>query len=177
LAAFSYLQWTSLNQSRRTPQPAAGFSTNASVVKETPEISAPAPKQAATVPIQSSPPASGGPERISEAFKNSVSREVDGTDRVAHASPSTGPDELASGEELLDGRNGMRDSAHAAQLLWKAVSRQNPKAALALAELYARGDGVAKDCDQARLLLVAAAKKGLSAAGTRLRRLEANGCQ
>jgi len=46
-----------------------------------------------------------------------------------------------------------------------------------LAELYARGDGVAKSCDQARLLLVAAAKKGAPSAGLRLRNLESNGCQ
>jgi TPR repeat protein len=61
--------------------------------------------------------------------------------------------------------------------LWKAVGKQNPGAALMLAELYARGDGVPKSCDQARLLLVAAAKKGTPNADLRLRDLESNGCQ
>jgi len=88
-----------------------------------------------------------------------------------------GADELAAAQRYLEGKNGPRDSSQAAKWLWKAVGKQNPGAALMLAELYARGDGVAKSCDQARLLLVAAAKKGAPSAGLRLRNLESNGCQ
>ena len=50
-------------------------------------------------------------------------------------------------------------------------------ATLLLADLYMRGNGVSKNCDQARLLLVAAAKKGDSAAGDKLRQFESSGCQ
>jgi hypothetical protein len=39
-----------------------------------------------------------------------------------------------------------------------------------------RGDGVSKSCDQARLLLDAAARKGARAAAERLRNLPAFGC-
>jgi len=46
-----------------------------------------------------------------------------------------------------------------------------------LADLYERGDGIPKRCDQAEVLLVAAAKKGSTAAANRLRELQASGCK
>ena len=55
---------------------------------------------------------------------------------------------------------GARDASEAAKLLWKAVGKQNPTAAILLSGLYARGDGVTRNCDQARLLLLAATKHG-----------------
>ena len=64
---------------------------------------------------------------------------------------------------------GARDSAEAAKLLWKAVRQENTTAAVLLSELYARGDGVPQSCDQARLLLVAAAKRGAPQAAEQLR--------
>ena len=42
--------------------------------------------------------------------------------------------------------------------------------------LYIRGDGVPKNCDQARLLLTAVAKRGVNEAATKLRTLDSNGC-
>jgi hypothetical protein len=90
----------------------------------------------------------------------------------------SGAEELAMAEKYLSGRAGMtRDSGQAAQWLWKAVRKSNLEAMLALSDLYLRGDGVAKSCDQARLLLDAAARKGDRAAAERLRNLQAFGCQ
>jgi len=177
LAAFGYLQWASLRQSKGTPQAATGSSTNPPVIKQPLDASALKPKQAATVPVQTSPSASAGPERRSGRVENSASRDMTARSVAANEVQTTAPDEVGAAQELLDGRNGVKDSSRAAQLLWKAVGRQNPRAALTLAELYARGDGVPKSCDQARLLLIAAAKKGLAEAGTRLRSLESDGCQ
>ena len=69
------------------------------------------------------------------------------------------------------------DPAASARWLWKAVGKDNPRAALLLADLYAQGDGVSKSCDQARVLLGVAVGKGVSEAGPRLRNLETNGCR
>jgi TPR repeat protein len=81
-------------------------------------------------------------------------------------------------EKYLNGTSGApRDSREAAQWLWKAVRKQNLAATMALSDLYLRGDGVTKSCDQARLLLDAAARKGSAGAGERLRNLQAFGCQ
>ena len=86
--------------------------------------------------------------------------------------------ELATAEKYLNGApGGTRDSAEAAQWLWKAVGKRNLEATLALSDLYVRGDGVPKSCDQARLLLDAAARKGAKAAAERLRNLQASGCE
>ncbi len=96
----------------------------------------------------------------------------------AAAAGQGGAGELAIAEEYLNGTSGMtRDSGEAAQWLWKAVSKRNVEATLALSDLYSRGDGVPKSCDQARLLLDAAARKGSPAAAEQLRKLEASNCQ
>jgi hypothetical protein len=93
------------------------------------------------------------------------------------AADSSGAEELAWAERYLNGTQGMpRDSREAAQWLWKAVGKGNAAATITLSDLYMRGDGVSKSCDQARLLLDAAARKGARAAAERLRNLPAFGC-
>jgi len=95
----------------------------------------------------------------------------------AIAAEPSGAEELATAEKYLRGNQGMpRDSAEAAQWLWKSVGKGNLAATIALSDLYLRGEGVPKSCDQARLLLDAAARKGASAAAEQLRNLQAFGC-
>ncbi len=97
--------------------------------------------------------------------------------RRASEATESGAQELLFAKRYLEGKDGPRDSVEAAKWLWRAVAKQNREAGLLLADLYMRGDGVAKSCDQARLLLVAAAKKGVGEAAGRLRSLETSGCQ
>ena len=85
--------------------------------------------------------------------------------------------DLRLAERYLSGSMGTRDSSEAAKLLWKAVRKENPTATILLSDLYAHGDGVPKSCDQARLLLIAAAKHGAPQAADRLRELELRGCR
>lgn len=97
---------------------------------------------------------------------------------AAIASASTGTEELATAENYLNGAQGRgRDAREAAQWLWKSVSKGNAAATMVLSDLYLRGDGVPKSCDQARLLLNAAARKGSASAADRLRNLQTFGCQ
>jgi len=93
----------------------------------------------------------------------------------AMAVPQSGAEELATAEKYLKGNPG--DSREAAQWLWKAVGKGNLAATMALSDLYLRGDGVPKSCDQARLLLDAAARRGGTAATERLGNLQAFGCE
>ena len=89
-----------------------------------------------------------------------------------------GSDELAVAQSYLNGRHGAaRDSTEAVRWLWRSVAKQNATATLLLSDFYLRGDGVSKSCDQARVLLDAAARKGKAAAGERIRNLQAFGCQ
>jgi len=62
------------------------------------------------------------------------------------------------------------------QELWSRVQAGNINAALALADLYTRGEGVTANCTQARLLLQMASKKGSAEAGRRLQKLDASSC-
>jgi len=94
------------------------------------------------------------------------------------AAAQGGSEELANAEKYLNAGPGMtRDTQEGARWLWKAVAKQNLTATFLLSDLYLRGDGVPKSCDQARLLLDAAARKGVTAAAERLRHLQAFGCQ
>jgi hypothetical protein len=97
--------------------------------------------------------------------------------RPTVADLGSGAPDLRLAQRYLGGSMGVRDSGEAAKLLWRAVSKQNATAAVLLSDLYLRGDGVPRSCDQARLLLVAAAKRGSPLAAQHLRNLESQGCR
>jgi hypothetical protein len=88
-----------------------------------------------------------------------------------------GSEELAIAQRYLNGSAGQKNDAEARDWLWKAVSKRNLEATLLLADLYLRGNVVQKNCDQARVLLDAAATRGVKDAATRLRNMQAFGCQ
>ena len=93
-------------------------------------------------------------------------------------SADNGDEELAMAQHFLNGTSSQgRDSAEAAKWLWKSIAKHNSAATVLLADLYLKGDGVSKNCDQARVLLDSAARKGFPPAGERLRNLQAFGCQ
>jgi TPR repeat protein len=62
------------------------------------------------------------------------------------------------------------------QQLWSTVQAGNMKAAVALADLYTRGEGVPLNCEQARILLLVASKKNNAEAPKKLRELDKGGC-
>lgn len=64
----------------------------------------------------------------------------------------------------------------AIQLLWVAVEKGNTGAEIDLAELFRTGRGVAQNCDQTRILLSAAARKGSIEARKRLEAFQRQGC-
>jgi TPR repeat protein len=89
-----------------------------------------------------------------------------------------GAEELAIAQHYLTEGNGLqRNSSEAAKWLWKSMAKNNANATLLLADLYLKGDGVSKNCDQARVLLDSAARSGMKQAGERLRHLQAFGCE
>lgn len=161
MAALAYVLWSSRPQppafapkmSRQSASPAA---------PEPAQLAQPTP-QPVPAPIQTAPPNTA-----------SVNQTPAASDTATEG--GNGATELLLAQGYLVGKNGPRDTAAAAQWLWKAVAKKNSRAVLLLADLYVLGDGVPKDCDQARLLLVAAAKKGATEAAQKLQRLETDGC-
>lgn len=82
-----------------------------------------------------------------------------------------GAAELIQAQQLL-AEPSEANSAQAAALLWQSVKKENVGALMTLADLYQRGDGVQKNCMQARLLLTAASRRGSALATEKLRTLD-----
>ena len=96
---------------------------------------------------------------------------------VIPADGGTGQEEFGAAREILRGTNRQRDFSKAVDLLWAGVRKGYVPAEVTLGDLFRRGDGIEKNCDQARVLLVAASKKGSSDARQMLEQMAEQGCQ
>ncbi|MGB9257986.1 MAG: hypothetical protein WCC25_24340, partial [Candidatus Korobacteraceae bacterium] len=67
------------------------------------------------------------------------------------------------------------DSAAEAAWLWKSTAKGNPDAPVLLADMYMKGDGVPRSCEQAVVLLKTAAEKENARARNRLASMYATG--
>jgi hypothetical protein len=154
--------------------------------EEQPPAPVPAPAAQTITRSQTAPPAPPATPRekppVPAAQKNPVRDTQPAARIVTKASNSSAialeqssEEDLATAQKFLS--RTPRDSRQASTWLWKAVSKGNPTATIELSDLYLRGDGVPKSCDQARILLDAAARKGQHAAAERIRNLPAFGCQ
>jgi len=88
-----------------------------------------------------------------------------------------GQEEFAEARELLRGVHRRQDLSRAVDLLWAGVRKGYVPAEVTLADLYRRGDGVERNCDQAQVLLVAASKKGSPEARRVLEQMAEQGCE
>ena len=69
-----------------------------------------------------------------------------------------------------------KKAAQTPEQLWAALQKGNMKAAVALADLYMRGEGVPVNCQQARILLQIASEKKNAEASKKLQELDKGGC-
>jgi len=99
--------------------------------------------------------------------------EVDPTD----SSSGTGQQEYQRAMQILKAPSRKAELPDAVRLLWIAIKKNNVGAEITLAELYHQGRGVAKSCDQTKILLSAAARKGSPDAKRRLREFQREGCR
>ena len=113
---------------------------------------------AKTAPPTRTPPSAGNGANASNVSDHSVS--VLERQNAAAAKPEPSWSETDSVEAL-----------------WGAVQAGSVSAEVSLAERFARGAGVNKNCDQAKVLMKAAADKGNREARLRLYELESGGCQ
>jgi hypothetical protein len=190
ILALAYVAWRSAQATSQTSheQPAPPHAVTTLPAASTPDspsspspaardANPPASKQAA---IPSNSPSSQGDQRAktrSDKRGPQVAAPV-----PAKSPPATlarnGTAELAIAQDYLTGANGEpRNSAEAAKWLWKSMAKHNAAATLLLADLYLKGDGVEKNCDQAHVLLDSAALGGMKQAGERLRHMQAFGCE
>lgn len=87
---------------------------------------------------------------------------------VSQPPPITGP----AFPELLPTKKTLTTLAQ----LWASAEAGNTKAAVALADLYLRGNGVPVNCDQARVLLFVASRENDPEATKKLQDLDETGC-
>jgi hypothetical protein len=94
---------------------------------------------------------------------------------AAKTDVAVAPNKAPAETQFVDVPRNLSPDAQA-RSLWSAVAQGNTAAEVALAKLYLIGGGVTKNCDQARVLLQAAAKKGNGEAIDKLSQLQNQGC-
>jgi len=95
------------------------------------------------------------------------------TEPVAEA----GQSEYSEATRILGGSEANSRLPEAIRLLWVAVEKGNSSAEVTLAGLYNEGRGVKKNCEQTRVLLSAAARKGNALAQKNLQQFIRQGCE
>ena len=85
--------------------------------------------------------------------------------------------EATNGSRDREVANSRRDRSAEASRLWSAVASGDSSAEVDLARLYLKGEGVPRNCVQAKVLLRAAAKGGSWEARQQLRKLPSSGCR
>ena len=109
-----------------------------------------------------SPPSETQPRRL-ETSVGTTDRQESMLERQATQLPKEDPEVWNANESV--------------ESLWGAVQGGSVAAERSLAERFVRGEGVAKNCDQAKVLLKAAANRGSREARLRLYQLETGGCR
>ena len=134
-------------------------------------------------PVRISTPGSGDAPLVPDPTRESSSTETPGESRPVPSIPSatetrnsadTRRTDLRVSRTHSDDTHSGTDRSALAQQLWSAVGAGDSSAEATLAQLYLTGDGVPRSCEQARVLLRAASKKGNIEAGQQLRRLNNN---
>jgi hypothetical protein len=144
------------SSSASTPKPAGGEKQEATDQGTTTKSATPERASTASQKAALAPPAKIKPSRGSESGDSA-------------AQPTT-----PGAEEMAKARNASDASATAAWL-WKATAKGNPEAPVQLADMYARGVGVPRSCEQALVLLKTAAAKENAPARNRLATMYSTG--
>ena len=154
--------------------PSPGATSAPAAAQTTPppsEASTPPKPAAAPPPAAQNTPAASKSQTTTQAATASPKpdRKADkGADDTAAAKATAGSDELTKARNASD-------SAAEAAWLWKATAKGNPDAPVMLADMYMKGDGVPRSCEQAVVLLKTAAEKENARARNRLASMYATG--
>jgi hypothetical protein len=144
------------------------------------------PDAPSSIPVQISIPSSGSTASAPNPIREAPTREtLDQLDPAASTQTTRGTvnstdsriaDPQNSRQRFADAHSRRGRSALARQL-WSALRAGDSSAEVTLAQLYLTGDGVPRNCEQARVLLRAASKNGNIQALRQLRKLNESACQ
>jgi zinc-ribbon domain/Sel1 repeat len=147
--------------------PAQPVNSQAENAQQNPAATSPADGGA---PAKESPPAGGtqSANAAPEPADTAPPKPIEAPLPKPSSKPQPGQQELAKALNASD-------PAATAAWLWKATSRGNSDAPVRLADMYIKGNGVPKSCEQALVLLRSAATNENAPARNRLAALYANG--
>jgi len=154
---------------RNDPAPASLPASNPSPSSSDQPSASTAQSQPATSPTQT-------PEVTAQSTPDRASTIRQIEDLPAPEDAGSGQKEFDQAKTILKGIHRQRDIQMAVALLWTGVGKGYVPAEVTLADLYARGDGVPRNCEQARVLLKAAIQKGSPEGRRRLALLRQQGC-
>jgi hypothetical protein len=151
-------------------------------LKESEEVHVPSPQ---SIPVQSSAPNSANASAIPDAdmeipLDETQSQPTSSTPKITRQKTQKSTavrldDRSHSAKNLPDSHSTGRGLL--VRRLWFAIESGNTSAEVALAQLYIAGNGVPKNCAQARVLLSAASKRGNQEAVQQLDKLNKSGCR
>jgi hypothetical protein len=132
---------------------------------------------------QKSPPSAGVPSSRAQTPASSKPKSVTqgisdfSSAPVPESGSEQGQAEYQQAVHILQGKYPSYSQAEAVRLLWAAVEKRNPNAELMLADMYWHGKGLPRNCDQTRILLTAASRKGSAEAQRKLQEFQQQGCE
>jgi TPR repeat protein len=158
--------------------------TKASAVEPDKQAAPAIPNAAADSNSQNAAPDPPPNQNVSDRQeRTSEPRKDFGGSGAAEEPSGVSTDGNGRGESVLE-RQGMPPKTEAAfnagdsvESLWGAVQAGSIAAEVSLAERFARGEGVNKNCEQAKVLMKAAAERGNREARLRLYEMETGGCR
>jgi TPR repeat protein len=151
------------------------------------KITGTGPQRQTLSPQPSSPPVPAYPSPSAEANPAVLQKEASG-DSALPPDSSRQVNSQSAGlaisrtkedpDRSVDRRsaNSAQDKSAEVTRLWSAVASGNYSAEVDLARLYLTGDGIPRNCEQAKVLLQAAGKHGSVEALQQLKELRTSGC-
>lgn len=147
---------------------AASTAPNADVATKSPVV---APKASEASPSESSN------DQTASGSRSALTQFAAAAKPTSGSSAGAGQAEFQIADASLQQARTPADKARAAGLLWTAVSAGSSDAEVELADVYGRGQGVRKNCQQARILLAAAQDKKNPLAAKESAELRVYGCR
>ena len=146
------------------------------------------PQRQTSPPLPSLPPVPASPSPSTEAKPDVPQKEASGDSALPSDTSRQvtlqSPGLVIPPTKEAPGRSPVRRSPNSAQdrsaevtRLWSVVASGNASAEVDLARLYLRGDGAPQNCEQAKVLLRAAANNGSVEARQELKKLRTSDCQ
>ncbi len=158
-----------------TAQAATTTAGKPSAVPASPKTTKPGDKPTTASGTAASNPLATSQKNVASGATAATSSSKPKPDGSAETSDENAPAQETPGAEEMAKAKNASDTAAQAAWLWKATAKGNPDAPVQLADMYVKGSGVPRSCEQAMVLLKTAAEKENALARNRLAAMYSTG--